>query len=175
MKALTTLRKALSDPFLCRLIELRSMPHSEYLKTPEWEEIRKAALARSGYACQLCNASKVQLDAHHRVYERIGCERDSDVIVLCNDCHRRHHETLVLPRRNVNAVTVEQAWLALVEEMPDELLASIINHQTDYVSGFYSQAIKNEAARQLASRGAGLIEISDGARVIELLDYEEDA
>ncbi len=70
---------------------LRTMPYKEYLKTEHWQELRSVMLKRASYRCQLCNASKVRLDVHHRTYERRGCEWLEDLFVLCQGCHERHH------------------------------------------------------------------------------------
>jgi 5-methylcytosine-specific restriction endonuclease McrA len=67
------------------------MPYKEYLKTPEWQATRKAAIKRAGYRCQLCNRTNVPLDVHHRTYERLGEELKDDVIALCNDDHAKFH------------------------------------------------------------------------------------
>jgi len=74
-----------------RLNELRTMPYCEYLQTPEWAERRKRAMKRAGYRCQVCNAYGVQLNTHHRTYERRGNERDGDLITLCRACHEIFH------------------------------------------------------------------------------------
>lgn len=77
-----------------RLSELRSMPYADYLQTPEWQRRRdlhrESALSR----CQLCNKKSrrgLALHVHHRTYERRGSERFSDLIVLCEGCHRHFH------------------------------------------------------------------------------------
>jgi hypothetical protein len=70
---------------------LRSLSYSDYLLTEHWQQMRKAALHRAGYACQLCNASDTQLDVHHRTYERLGQEDEMDLTVLCRRCHSRFH------------------------------------------------------------------------------------
>jgi hypothetical protein len=75
-----------------RLEELRSMPYRAYLRTPEWQDRREAALVRARWRCQLCNANDVRLDVHHRSYERRGEERDDDLTVLCAWCHSHFHE-----------------------------------------------------------------------------------
>ena len=75
-----------------RLTELQKMPYQEYLKTPEWNETRKAHLKRSGYKCQLCNKGNAVLNVHHRTYERKGSEWARDLIALCEDCHKIFHE-----------------------------------------------------------------------------------
>jgi len=76
-----------------RLQELRTMPYSEYLQTPEWKETRKKALKRAGFKCQLCNSAE-SLNVHHRTYERRGEEAYQDLIVLCKTCHSKHHDKL---------------------------------------------------------------------------------
>lgn len=74
-----------------RAYELRRMPYAEYLKTPEWQSTRRDALKRAGFKCQMCsNGGK--LHVHHRTYFRRGAERNSDLIVLCADCHQLFHD-----------------------------------------------------------------------------------
>lgn len=84
---------------------LRSMPYADYLRSPEWHQTRAAALKRSRYRCQLCGAFQwVTLDVHHNTYERRGCELPADVIVLCRQCHTKHHTEL--PESDVNQTGV---------------------------------------------------------------------
>lgn len=61
----------------------------EYIKSPVWKKKADAAKERADYRCQICNRhqDEVQLDAHHRTYERLGHERNEDITVLCHDCH----------------------------------------------------------------------------------------
>lgn len=70
-----------------RLEHLAMMPYRDYLQTPEWKETAKRKRQQAGKRCQLCNASGVQLDVHHRTYENRGHELDEDLIVLCHECH----------------------------------------------------------------------------------------
>jgi 5-methylcytosine-specific restriction endonuclease McrA len=74
-----------------RLHKLKTMPYREYLQTPEWQQRRKQHLRSAGYRCQVCNASGVPLNVHHRTYERRGEERYKDLIALCQDCHELFH------------------------------------------------------------------------------------
>lgn len=64
--------------------------YGEYLRSPEWKARRKEALARAEEACQICGSPR-DLHVHHRTYERVGCERPSDLTVLCGDCHHHFH------------------------------------------------------------------------------------
>jgi hypothetical protein len=69
-----------------------TLTYEEYLESDEWQQLRGIALERAGRRCQVCNASGVILDAHHRTYENLGCENIDDVIILCRDCRRLFHE-----------------------------------------------------------------------------------
>ncbi|UCF52501.1 MAG: hypothetical protein JSV48_25330 [Bradyrhizobium sp.] len=69
------------------------------------------------FECRLCPAAASDgtlLEAHHRTYERFGCEADGDLTALCRNCH--HHVTsfqradryaLIVPlRADVRRLTV---------------------------------------------------------------------
>lgn len=66
----------------------------EYIKSPKWRERAEEAKARAGNRCQVCNRSRaeVQLDAHHRTYERLGNELPEDITILCRDCHQLYED-----------------------------------------------------------------------------------
>jgi 5-methylcytosine-specific restriction endonuclease McrA len=74
-----------------RLAELRALPYSDYLKTPEWNRRRQVALKIAEHRCQLCN-SEDSLTVHHRSYRNLGAEKYTDLIVLCWPCHQLFHE-----------------------------------------------------------------------------------
>jgi len=66
-----------------------SIDYHKYINSSEWRAKADAAKQRVGFRCQVCNrpSSEVQLDAHHRTYERLGNELPGDITVLCRDCH----------------------------------------------------------------------------------------
>lgn len=66
------------------------LPYSEYLESEHWKEKRAKARERANGRCQICNGDG-ELHTHHRTYERIGHERDDDLIVLCKRCHELFH------------------------------------------------------------------------------------
>ena len=74
-----------------RLEQLRAMPYAAYLRTTEWRRTREAAIALAGGRCQLEAAHDGTLHVHHSDYARRGAETTADLLVLCEDCHRRHH------------------------------------------------------------------------------------
>lgn len=63
---------------------------NEYLHSKHWRKTRNRALARSNFSCQQCGSHQ-RLQVHHLTYAHIGHELDSDLKVLCNNCHRKVH------------------------------------------------------------------------------------
>lgn len=57
-----------------------------YLNSPNWRLRRNAALRRVGFRCERCG-SKRDLQVHHKTYDRLGAELDSDLEALCLLCH----------------------------------------------------------------------------------------
>lgn len=91
-----------------RRAELRAMPYGEYLRTPEWSQVRWFALCRDGFSCVFCAAAD-SLHVHHRRYDNRGAERGDDVVTLCERCHRKHHGISDAPRteRDVHAAALD--------------------------------------------------------------------
>ncbi|EKD99363.1 MAG: DnaB domain protein helicase protein [uncultured bacterium] len=72
---------------------LRNLEYSEYLKTEHWIHFRMEAKRWANYACQICNKD-FDIDVHHKTYGNLGRETFRDVVVLCRECHHKHHEKL---------------------------------------------------------------------------------
>jgi hypothetical protein len=94
---------------LLRLAELRAMPYADYLRTPEWQRTRAAALMRAQHRCVLDARHTARLEVHHSSYDRLGAELASDLAVLCHSCHWLHHNT------NDRAVRIPAGTTAPVE------------------------------------------------------------
>ena len=63
-----------------------------YLDSDEWQTLRRLALRRDGYTCQLCGEAK-NLHVHHISYEHIGTARElEDIVSLCGACHDAVHQ-----------------------------------------------------------------------------------
>ena len=64
--------------------------YAAYISSPAWRRLRLAALEAAGNQCQRCGVSKwsAALEVHHLTYERFKHERLSDLVVLCEDCHK---------------------------------------------------------------------------------------
>jgi hypothetical protein len=77
-REISTRREAAPDSYLA------------YLNSSSWRMTRNRALRLAGYTCHRCHGKR-DLQVHHKTYERLGAERDSDLEVLCQTCHNHHH------------------------------------------------------------------------------------
>lgn len=59
----------------------------EYIKSDEWDVVRRDALRRAGYSCQKCGISDVPLQVHHKHYRNFRNEKPGDLEALCEECH----------------------------------------------------------------------------------------
>ena len=69
------------------------MTYQEYLESEHWQQARVAALEKAGYKCQLCSY-RYGLEVHHNNYDNLWNESEQDLFVLCEKCHKRHHDSI---------------------------------------------------------------------------------
>jgi 5-methylcytosine-specific restriction endonuclease McrA len=68
----------------------RSSRYLSYIRSPAWFERRRKHLLKHGPDCKACGADqKIQL--HHKTYDRLGAEKDADLVALCETCHKAVH------------------------------------------------------------------------------------
>lgn len=77
---------------------IKTMNYHDFLETPFWDGVRNYKLKKANYCCELCGGKGV-LNVHHKTYENHGKEfdmdiADSDLIVLCKNCHEKFHDKL---------------------------------------------------------------------------------
>jgi hypothetical protein len=56
-------------------------------RSPAWQALRRAAMERDGYRCQVWLAHP-GVEVHHRTYARLYHEDLADLITLCRECHQ---------------------------------------------------------------------------------------
>jgi len=70
--------------------------YANYLSSEAWIERREAAKARGGWRCALCGDEDAPLEVHHNSYRRLGGELETDLTVLCSECHSVFHDRRAL-------------------------------------------------------------------------------
>jgi phage terminase large subunit GpA-like protein len=74
-------------PEECWRANLRS-----FLKTEDWDKIRRSAYAKAGGRCSICGA-RGRLEAHEKwsYDEKKALQKLEDVVALCHNCHEVKH------------------------------------------------------------------------------------
>lgn len=66
----------------------QSATYKRYIRSPEWRARRQHILARAALRCERCNRFGVALEVHHLRYDNLGDEPETDLQVLCLNCHK---------------------------------------------------------------------------------------
>lgn len=69
-----------------------SEDYDKYLLSKDWRKKKVKVHRRDGFRCQVCGDVRTQ-ECHHLTYERIFVEKYSDLITLCQSCHRKVHRS----------------------------------------------------------------------------------
>ena len=63
--------------------------YKEFLRSDYWKSFSKEIREKHG-RCQDCGKEH-RLNVHHLTYDRLGQEKEEDVVVLCKWCHTLRH------------------------------------------------------------------------------------
>lgn len=91
--------------------------YDRYIASQEWKDKRerslKFAYSKGKYWCQDCgwDFPKDQLEVHHLTYDRLGKERDSDLLVVCSRCHEKQDKIRAKKGRQRSESALDDARL----------------------------------------------------------------
>ena len=68
----------------------RQQSYQDYLRSEQWQQLRRKVLARDKWTCQGCLSARAT-EVHHRTYGHLRREFCFELISLCDACHRRLH------------------------------------------------------------------------------------
>ena len=86
--------------------------YEEYRKSPAWKVKRDAVIQRDGGQC-ICGDQATEV--HHKTYDNIGKEILSDLVALCEECHKRSHQSRVSSDQRSAAQSVKEAFIAYIK------------------------------------------------------------
>ena len=70
------------------------LPYDVYIHSSAWNEKRKRRFLMDDKTCVICKKKTIYPQGHHINYEHLGNEViETDVITLCNSCHKMFHNT----------------------------------------------------------------------------------
>ena len=92
--------KASNEYFRKKMLRLKrkksrkkKQPYKDYLLSNEWKKKRNKKLKEAGNKCEECGSDK-KLQVHHKTYKHIFKEPLTDLMVLCDTCHKLIHKLL---------------------------------------------------------------------------------
>lgn len=70
--------------------------YADYIKSKAWQKKRGKVIFRDAGQCKAIKGDKLcgshqNLEVHHLTYERFGNELLSDLVTVCEDCHKAIH------------------------------------------------------------------------------------
>jgi len=65
--------------------------YHKYLKSDTWKQKAMRCKRLHKYRCKYCK-SKIKLQCHHLTYTRIFHEKQSDLVCVCEKCHKKLHK-----------------------------------------------------------------------------------
>jgi hypothetical protein len=117
-----------------------------YLNSSSWRATRNRALQLADYRCERCD-SKRDLQVHHKTYERLGAEWDSDLEVVCANCHE--HEHVEQMAQSDDAIYLKLARQALraapfseLADLAEAVKTLCAQHKISYDSGRITRALE---------------------------------
>lgn len=66
----------------------------QYLNSKHWRILRKKIYDKYNGKCKKCHKTfdSQHMNVHHLTYKRIGKEKESDLVLLCEKCHSKIHD-----------------------------------------------------------------------------------
>lgn len=76
-----------------------------FLHSEKWSTVRLEALLREKAKCQICGEESISNDAHHIHYpSSVWNTEESDLVILCRDCHDLTHKIFTLKKSKVDSM-----------------------------------------------------------------------
>lgn len=73
--------------------------YNNYLKSKHWIQLRKKYIP-SDMRCSMCQEISKSLQLHHLSYKNIGNEQETDLVPLCENCHKLIHK---IPKEHIKS------------------------------------------------------------------------
>ena len=118
------------------------MAYDDFLKSEEWQDLRKAALARARDMCDYCGEPAVHV--HHVRYPKVGQPHTLDMLVaVCVRCHDLSHGAREMePLKNAQSTDVTGPF--------DNTVAVYHSDGLMYRLGLSGHGLASQAALRLA-------------------------
>ncbi len=82
--------------YRCADTNEEAIDYEHYLRTDHWRALRIRIYDKRKAKCEFCEMvlPKNEFQVHHKTYERVGHEREKDLVLCCQLCHQKEHDRL---------------------------------------------------------------------------------
>ena len=91
--------------------------YHDYINSPYWKERSKKLKRKEGKCC-ICGSTK-KLNIHHKHYRTLGEEKEEDLMVCCDGCHKDIHKKMAEEKRSKGINLREK------RELPEGIVSQI--------------------------------------------------
>lgn len=77
--------------YTCRDTQETCVGYINYLQSEHWKRFRESIIKKRK-KCECCGTANPIMNVHHISYSNVGREKEKDVALLCEDCHKYIHE-----------------------------------------------------------------------------------
>lgn len=112
----------------------RPKNYESYIGSETWRRRRARWLSANGRWCRGCGRTE-DIRLHHKTYDRMGRELNTDLVALCTTCHQAvhdYHQTRITRFGKASLFESTDDWLALVESQRGEPSSRLVP-PTDFV------------------------------------------
>lgn len=75
-------------------VKISRYQYWSYIKSNKWKRKKAKTISRDDGKCRICGTKYRVLHVHHLTYRRFEDEWDSDLVTLCNSCHKEVHDII---------------------------------------------------------------------------------
>lgn len=135
--------------------DLFGKSYKQQLASTEWNTFSSGIRKRRGGSCECCRRTDVITQVHHIVYEPgkdLHEAAESDVILLCEFCHKSLHEELNKFRRFVFRYMTPQSFVILNRA----LAVAMVEYQPLVFAHAFAEIVGNEHLIENHARAYGM-------------------
>jgi len=113
---------------LWKLAELGRLEPSyqDYMRSEDWKERAEEFKDKAGNKCSLCGSIE-KIQVHHKHYRSLGFEKEEDIIVVCDTCHKKFHNIMAKEKKGKLWGLKDKKYTSEEENQIDELRRNIMN------------------------------------------------
>lgn len=80
--------------------------YKKYMRSKKWKARRKLKGESVNWTCEKCGDNTPPMFIHHKHYDTLGNESNSDLEALCKNCHEAKHKRVLEMDQHMDALGI---------------------------------------------------------------------